>query len=89
MVASSKQDPWDLPLNHPIEIGQDDRRLATLGEVGAYILGLPEAVKRQELWCAAAEIVLEAAKSGDTARVPLVFHMAALMSGQPSRSVLE
>ena len=89
MVALSEQASWNLPLNHPIEIEHGDQRLATLGEVGAYILALPETVKRQELWHAAAETVLEAAKPGHTARVALVFHMAAIMSGQNARTVWE
>jgi hypothetical protein len=87
MVALSEQASWNLPLNHPIEIEHGDQRLATLGEVGAYILALPETVQRQELWHAAAETVLEAAKSGDTARVAIVFQMAAIMSGRTARSV--
>jgi hypothetical protein len=57
--------------------------------VGAYILALPETVQRQELWDAAAETLLEAAKSGHTARVALVFHLAAIMSGQNARLVRE
>ena len=69
MVALSKRGSWDLPLDRPIEIESGHQRLATLGEVGAYILALPEAVKRQELWHATAETVLYAAKSGHTARV--------------------
>ena len=89
MVALSEQGSWDLPLDRPIEIEHGDQRLATLGEVGAYILALPETVQRQELWHAAAETVLEAAESGDTARVSIVFHMAALMSGQNARTVWE
>jgi hypothetical protein len=87
MVASSKQGSWDLPLDHPIEIEHGDQWLATLGDVGAYILALPEALKRQELWHAVAETVIEAAESGDTARVAIVFHLAAIMSGQTARSV--
>jgi hypothetical protein len=88
MVALSERGSWDLPLDRPIEI-EGHQRLATLGEVGAYILALPETVKRQELWHATAETVLEAAKSGHTARVALVFHMAAIMSGQSARTVRE
>jgi len=89
MVVSSEQGSWNLPLEHPIEIEHGDKRLATLGEVGAYILALPEAVQCQELWHAAAETLLEAAKSGHTARVALVFRMAAIMSGQNARTVWE
>ena len=89
MVALSEQGSWDLPLDRPIEIEHGDQRLATLGEVGAYILALPETVQRQELWHAAAETVLEAARSGHTARVARVFRMAAIMSGQNARTVWE
>jgi len=89
MFASSERGSWDLPLDRPIEIESGHQRLATLGEVGAYILALPETVKRQELWHAAAETLLEAAKSGHTARVALVFRLAAVMSGQSVRTVWE
>jgi hypothetical protein len=89
MVALSERSSWDLPLDRPIEIEHGDQRLSTLGEVGAYILALPETLQRQELWRAAAETVLEAAKSGHTARVALVFRMAAIMSGQNARTVWE
>ena len=89
MVALSEQGNWNLPLNRPIELEHGKQRLATLGEVGAYILALPEALQRQELWHAAAETVLEARKSGHTARVALVFRMAATMSGQNVRTVGE
>jgi hypothetical protein len=87
MVALSETKSWDLPLDRPIEIENGHQRLATLGEVGAYILALPETISRQELWHAAAETVLEAAMSGHTARVALVFQMAAIMSGQSARTV--
>jgi hypothetical protein len=86
MVAFSEQGNWNLPLNRPIEIENGAQRLATLGEVGAYILALPDTLQRQELWHAAAEAVLEALKSGHTARVALVFRMAAIMSGQSART---
>jgi hypothetical protein len=89
MVALSEQGSWDLLLDRPIEIEPGDQRLATLAEVGAHILALPETVQRQELWHAAAETVLEAAKSGHTARVARVFLMAAIMSGQNARTVWE
>jgi hypothetical protein len=89
MSAQSKQGSWNLPLDSPIEIEHRDHPLATLGEVGQYILSLPETLQRQELWQVAAETVLEAAESGDTARVTLVFHMAAIMTGQNARSVRE
>jgi hypothetical protein len=87
MSVWSDQGSWNRPLDRPIEIEHGNRWLGTLADVGGYILALPETVKRHELWQAAAEAVLDAAESGDTARVPLVFHMAALMSGQITRSV--
>ena len=89
MSTQGRQGCWKLPLDTPIEIERGDHRLATLGEVGEYILSLPETLQRHELWQVAAETVLEAAKSGDTARVALVFHMAAIMCGQNTRSVRE
>jgi hypothetical protein len=85
MAMASEQ--WNLPLDNLIEIDDGDHRLATLRDVGMFILSLPEKVKGQELWQAAAQTVLEAAESGDTARVPIVLHMALLMSGQTARSV--
>jgi hypothetical protein len=84
MVALT-QSVWDLTLDHPIEVGRV--RLATLGDVGKFILALPETAKRHELWDAAAETVIEATKSGNTTRVPIVVHMALIMSGQDARSV--
>jgi hypothetical protein len=84
MVALT-QSVWDLTLDHPIEVGRV--RLATLGDVGKYILALPETTQRHELWDAAAETVIEATKSGDTKRVSMVVHMALIMSGQDARSV--
>ena len=89
MSARGKQNSWNLPLDTPIEIEHGDHWLATLGEVGEYIISLPETMQRHELWQVAAETVLEAAESGDTARVALVFHMAAIMCGQNARSVRE
>jgi hypothetical protein len=88
-MVALRERSWDLPLDRPIEIEHGDQRLSTLGEVGAYILALPETVQRQELWHAAAETVLEAARSGHTARVARVFRMAAIMSGQNARTVWE
>jgi hypothetical protein len=88
MDALSEQ-RWNLPLDHPIEVEQGDQWLATLGDVGTFILNLPEALKQQRSWQAAAETVLDAAKSGDTAPVTIAVHMALLLSGQNSRSVWE
>ena len=72
MVASSvwtgTRSIRNLPLNHPIE-AERGGRLATLGEVGQFILALPDALREHELWQSAAKTVLEAAKSGDTCRI--------------------
>jgi hypothetical protein len=89
MVLSSDQGSWNRPLDRLIEIEHGNRWLGTLADVGGYILALPETVKRHELWQAAAEAVLYAAESDNTTRVPVVFHMAALLSGQITRSASE
>jgi hypothetical protein len=89
MVASREQSFWDLPLDHPIEIKQGDRRLATLGDVGSFILDLPETLQQHHSWQAATETVLESAKSGDTVPVTFAVHMALMLSGQNARSVWE
>lgn len=89
MAALSEQSFWNLPLDHPIEIEHGDRRLATLGDVGAFILALPETLQQQHSWRAATETALKAAKSGDTAPVTFAVHMALMLSGQNARSVWE
>jgi hypothetical protein len=78
---------WDEPLDRPIEIGQGDQCLATLGDVGTFILDLPEALQRQHAWRVATDIVLEAARSGDLAPVTMAVHMALMLSGHNARSV--
>jgi hypothetical protein len=89
MVASSKLRPnvWNLPLDFPIEVDERGSRLATLGDVAAFILALPETPKRREQWEAAAATVIEAAKSGDTTPVTLAVSMALILSGQNACSV--
>jgi hypothetical protein len=89
MVESSEQNFWSLPLDHPIEIEHGDRRLTTLGDVGAFILDLPETLQQQHSWQAATETVLEAARSGDTTPVTFAVHLALMLSGQNARSVWE
>jgi hypothetical protein len=89
MVASREQSFWNLPLDHPIEIEHGDRWLTTLGDVGTFILDLPQTLQQQDSWQAATETVLEAAKSGDTAPVTFAVHMALMLSGQNARSVWE
>jgi hypothetical protein len=88
MVALSGE-CWNLPLDHLIEVEQGDQWLATLGDVGTFILDLPETLKGQRSWQAPTETVLDAAKSGDTASVTLAVHMALMLSGQTARSVWE
>jgi hypothetical protein len=87
MVAVSEDRFWNLPLDRPIEIEHGGQRLATLRDVGTFILALPETLKMQPSWQAATEAVLEAAQSGDIASVTIALHMALLLSGQNARSV--
>jgi hypothetical protein len=87
MAALIEDRFWNEPLDRPIEIGQGDQCLATLGDVGTFILDLPEALQRQHAWRVVTEIVLEAAKSGDMAHVTMAVHMALMLSGQNARSV--
>jgi len=89
MVALSEDRFWNLPLDHPIAIDDGNQWLATLGDVGTFILALPETLQRQHSWQSATETVLEAAKSGDTAPVTFAVHMALILSGQNARSVWE
>jgi hypothetical protein len=86
MVALREQ-CWKLPLDHPIEVEHGEQWLATLGDVGTFILDLPETLKQQHSWQVATASVLEAAKSGDTAPVTIAVHMALLLSGKNARSV--
>src|SRR5215469_6986973 len=85
MVASSEWNRargiWNLALDHPIE-AMRGRRLATLGDVGEFILALPEALRQHESWQSAAKTVLEAVKSGDTALVTRAVYMALVLSGE-------
>jgi hypothetical protein len=88
-MAAFSEPCWNLPLDHPIEVEHGDQWLATLGDVGTFILNLPETLQRQPSWQAATETVLEAAKSGDTAPVTFAVHVALMLSGQNARSVWE
>ncbi len=87
MVASSEDRFWHLPLDHPIEIEHRVPWLTTLGDVANFILALPEASKREPSWQAATGVVLEAARSGDTAPVTIAIHMALMLTGQNARSI--
>lgn len=92
MVASSAWNRargiWNLPLDHPIE-AERGRRLATLGDVGEFILALPEALRQHESWQSAAKTLLEAVKSRDTARVTRAVYMALVLSGERARRGLD
>ena len=87
MADLSEDRYWNLPLDRPIEIDDNEQLLATLGDVGTFILALPETMRRQHSWQAAIETVLEAARSGDVACVAFAVHMALMLSGQNARSV--
>jgi hypothetical protein len=87
MAALIKDRIWDEPLDRPIEIGQGDQCLATLRDVGTFILDLPEAQQQQHAWRVVTDIVLEAARSGDLAPVAMAVHMALMLSGYNARSV--
>jgi hypothetical protein len=88
MVASSAWNRarsfWNLPLDHPIE-AERGGRLVTLGDVGEFILALPEALRQHESWQSAAKTVLEAVKSRDTAPVTRAVYMALVLSGESAR----
>ena len=88
MVASSIRSIWDnrssawkLPLDHPIEVERGGR-LATLGDVGVFILALPDALKAHQSWKDAAEAVVAALSSRDTAPVTLAVYMALILTGE-------
>jgi hypothetical protein len=94
MVASRDQaiwnnmkNVWNLPLEHPIEV-KPNGELTTLGDVGALILGLPDAVKREQRWLAAAEALVEATKSHNTGPVTVAVHMALILSGHNAVSTV-
>ncbi len=75
---------WNLPLDLPIEAERGER-LATLGEVGEFILALPDALRQHESWQSATKTVLEAANSGDTALVTRAVYMALILTREGVR----
>lgn len=79
---------WNLPLDLPIE-AERGQRLATLGEVGEFILALPDALRQHESWQSATKAVLEAAKSGDTALVSRAVYMALILTCESARLGLD
>jgi hypothetical protein len=52
---------WLRPLNKPVEL-PGGTTLKTLAEAGAYILDLPEKIKRRESWQRATDLLLKAAR---------------------------
>ena len=92
MVASSAWNRargiWNLPLDHPIE-AERGRRLATLADVGEFILALPQALRQHESWKSAAKTVLEAVKSRDTAPVTRAVYMALVLTSERARRGLD
>jgi hypothetical protein len=82
-IGSRRWSAWDLPLDPPIEV--EGGRLVTLGDVGAFILALPDPLKKTPAWLRATEAVLAAAESGDAAPAMLPVYMALILSGELSR----
>jgi hypothetical protein len=79
-IGNRRWNPWDLPLDHPIEV--EGGRLATLADVGAFILALPEPVRDAPIWVRATEALLAAAESGNAAPATLPIYMALILSGE-------
>jgi hypothetical protein len=75
---------WNLRLDHPIEAGRRGS-LRTLGDVGEFILALPDALRQHESWQSATKTVLEAVKSGDTGPVTRAVYMALILTGESAR----
>jgi hypothetical protein len=88
MVASSTwnrtRSVGNLRLDHPIEAGSGGS-LTTLGDVSEFILALPNALRQHESWQRAAEAVLEAVKSRDTAPVTRAVYVALNLMGESAR----
>lgn len=60
--SRSRADPWSHPLYQPIVL-KDGRRLVTLADARAFMLGLSERAALRPYWQYAGELVLEAATS--------------------------
>ncbi len=87
-VGAGTRSFWNLPLDLPIEV-ERGKRLATLGEVGEFILALPGALRQHEAWQTATNTVIEAGKSGDTAPVTRAVYMALILTRERARLGLD
>jgi poly(3-hydroxybutyrate) depolymerase len=67
-VTKRRGDPWQTPLTRAIEL-RDGTRLTTLAEARAFMVALPEGDQLRNAWQKAAELLMVAAESGDTAAV--------------------
>jgi hypothetical protein len=79
---------WFRPLDKPVEL-PGGTTLKTLAEAGAYILALPEKIKRRESWQRATDLLLKAARGeasveDATTQIEhaLFMEMTLLLSGQ-------
>jgi hypothetical protein len=79
---------WFRPLDRPVEL-PGGMTLITLAEAGAYILDLPEKVKRRESWQRATDLLLKAASGEERVEVAtaqiehaLLMELTLLLSGQ-------
>jgi hypothetical protein len=81
--GNKRWNAWDLPLDHPIEV--EGGRLVTLGDVGEFILALPEPLINTPVWLDATEAVLAAAESGNAMSAMLPVYMALILSGERCR----
>jgi len=71
---------WKRPLTEPLR-ARDGTALATLADAREYMLALPSYRSSRIAWQKAAELVLEAAASGDIAAASLQLDRAMLMDG--------
>ncbi|MGB8398217.1 hypothetical protein [Bradyrhizobium sp.] len=55
--------PWSTPFDEPIKL-RGGRSLVTLQHAADHIMGLPDAVQRQERWQIAVENLINAAETG-------------------------
>jgi len=59
---------WNRPLAYPLTL-RDGTTIATLRQAAALMMGLPETRKSKQVWQHAAELLMQAQKSGKTADV--------------------
>ena len=86
---------WSQPLDKPVKL-PGGMSLITLAEAGAYILDLPEEIKRRNSWQRATDLLLKAASGAAsvedaTAQIEyaLFMEMTLLLRARPARSVWE